>query len=66
MNDEPLSIEQIQDGLSDRRLYVVAEATGLSYPTLQKLARGDNANYTRDTLAKVSTYLKTNNQANEI
>lgn len=52
-----LTLLQIKDGLKDKRLYIVAKSTGLSYPTLKKLADGEDANYTRETLQKVSQYI---------
>lgn len=53
-----LTAEQIQGGLKDKRLYRVAEATGLSYPTVKKLAEGKELNYTIDTLKAISRYIK--------
>ena len=53
-----MSLEQIQAGLTDRRLYIVADATGLSYPTVNKLAKGDIENYSLDTIRRVTAYLK--------
>lgn len=54
---EILSIEQIKKGLKDRRLYVVAKRTGLSYPTIKKLADGGSFNCNIKTLIAVSNYL---------
>lgn len=56
MNDI-LTPQQIKEGLKDKRLHVVAESTGLSYPTLKKLADGEGANHTIETLQKVSQYI---------
>jgi len=53
-----LSLEEIQELLQDKKLYTVAEVTGLSYPTLKKLNDGKAENYTFKTLRKVTDYLK--------
>lgn len=59
MNDSDiLSTGQIQDALKDKRLYMVAKATGLSYPTIKKLADGKELNYTVDTLKAISKYVR--------
>ncbi|RTL05706.1 hypothetical protein EKK58_07385 [Candidatus Dependentiae bacterium] len=55
-----LSLEQIKKGLKDKRLQVVADRTGLSYPTLKSLADGKTQNYTTETLKTVSNYLNGN------
>jgi hypothetical protein len=55
-----LSQEQIVRGLKDRRLYAVADATNISYPTLQMLAKGLDKNYTIHTLYAVSEYIRDN------
>jgi|DEB0MinimDraft_4_1074332.scaffolds.fasta_scaffold13579_9 DNA-binding Xre family transcriptional regulator len=57
-NNNLLSLQEIQDLLQDKKLYVITKATGLSYPTLKKLADGKPENYTSRTLSKVSDYLK--------
>lgn len=55
--DDILSLEQIEHGLKDKRLYRVSDETHISYPTLQKLAQGVKGNYTLHTLAAVSQYI---------
>jgi DNA-binding Xre family transcriptional regulator len=55
-----LSFAEIKEGLKDKRLYVVAEETSLSYPTLKKLADGEESNCTIDTLRTISDYLNNN------
>lgn len=57
MATEIMSLDDIKKGLEDRRLLKVSEITGLSYPTLKKLANGDDANYTLATIIAVSEYL---------
>lgn len=54
-----LSIEKIREKLKDRRLTVIAKATGLSYPTVLTVSRGDK-NVTYKTLKLVSDYLCNN------
>ena len=53
-----LTLEEIKEALADKRLYKVAEATGLSYPTLKKMADGEQANYTLATIYAVSAYIQ--------
>ena len=57
-DNDILSIGQIKEALKDKRLYVVAESTGLSYPTIKKLADGKELNYTVDTLKAISKYVR--------
>jgi len=57
VDNQLLSLTDIQNGLGDKKLYVVSRATGLSYPTLKKLADGEPGNYTMGTLRKVSEYI---------
>ena len=52
-----LSLEEIKEALVDQRLLLVADATGLSYPTVNKLATGDVKNYSLATVQAVSDYL---------
>ena len=54
---EIMTLQQIQDALKDRRLYVVAKETGLTYPTIKKMADGKELNYTLNTIKAVSKYL---------
>lgn len=57
-----LNLEQIKLHLVDKRLYKVAEITGLSYPTLKKMADGEDANYTMATIKAVSKYISESHQ----
>ncbi len=57
MYDNIMNLKQIQEGLKDRRLYAVKQATGISYPTLKKLSDGVVSNYTIGTLSVVSKYI---------
>lgn len=53
-----LSLKEIAEGLKDKRLYVVAKKINVSYPTLKKFLDKKTHNFTIDTLAAVSKYLK--------
>lgn len=55
---ELLSLEKIQLLLKDKRLYVISKATGLSFPTLKKMADGKKENYTYNTIKAISDYLR--------
>jgi len=50
-----LSIAEIRDLLADRRLTIVAEKSGLSYPTVKRVADGEEG-ITLATLRKLSAY----------
>lgn len=58
LNDNILPLEEIQKALEDKRLYKVAKTSGLSYPTLRKLAKGEDLNYTLGTLKAASDYIR--------
>lgn len=53
-----LSIAEIRDRLADRRLTIVAERSGLSYPTVKRVADGEEG-ITLATLRKLSAYFTT-------
>ena len=54
-----MTIEQVRDALKDRRIGVVAEACGLSYPTVKAIADGQFvAKY--ETVKVLSDYLSRN------
>lgn len=55
---EFLSTKEIAEGLTDKKLYVVARTIGVSYPTLKKFLDGKHHNFTVDTLTKVSNYVR--------
>jgi len=52
-----LSLSEIQEKLKDRKLVIVAEATGLSYGTVLNITKPD-ANPTINVMQKISDYLK--------
>ena len=52
-----LTLQQIRDRLADRRLQVVAQATGINHQTLWRI-RDDGGNPTHETLKKLSIYFE--------
>jgi transcriptional regulator with XRE-family HTH domain len=57
-----LKLEDIRKRLEDRRLNMVADATGLHYNTVRNIAAGENTNPTYEVLKALSDYL-TNGEA---
>lgn len=53
-----MSIHHISKQLSDKKLYTVAKITGLSYPTLKKMADCKDLNYTKGSLKAVTKYIR--------
>lgn len=53
-----LSLEEIRERLQDRRLRVIAEKTGLSYPTVLNVRDNIRSNPTYEVLKKISEYLE--------
>ena len=60
MNDttQVMTLDELKQGLADRRLYVVAERIGISYMTLKKLYDGVDKDYRLSTLKAVTAYLR--------
>ncbi len=56
-----LPLSTIRELLRDRRLTVVAEKSGLTHPTVKRIADGDEA-ISVTTWRKLSDYLKTVDQ----
>lgn len=54
-------LDEVQKALRDRRLDIVAAATGLSRQTIADIRDGANRNPTLATLQKLIDYLKTTN-----
>ena len=52
-----LDLEEIKKRLKGARLLRVADETGLSYPTVNKLATGEVENYSFKTIRLMSEYL---------
>lgn len=58
MNDtKAMSMEEVREGLSDRKLKQVARETGLTYHTVLEVANGKRANPTYDTYIALVKYL---------
>lgn len=55
-----LSQEQLMKGLKDRQLYKVSKETNVSYPTLKRIANGEEGNYQLHTLYAISEYVRAN------
>lgn len=53
-----LTIEEIRQRLSDRRLSKVAKETGLSTQTLWRIRQSEKVNITYDTATKLSQYFE--------
>lgn len=56
--ENTMSLDEIRKGLQDRRLSIVAEATGLHYNTVRAISVGENTNPTHETMRLLSDYLK--------
>lgn len=55
-----LTLTEVQTALQDRRLPAVAAATGLAYDTVRRVANGDVAAVSYDTVKRLSDYLEGN------
>lgn len=53
-----LTIDQVKAALQDRRIDLVASASGVGYSTVRDIRSGANTNPTYETLAKLSAYLQ--------
>jgi transcriptional regulator with XRE-family HTH domain len=53
-----LTLEEIKERLADRRLDIVAEATGLHVNSIARIRSGANANPKHSTLVALSNYLE--------
>ena len=53
-----LTIEEVSRRLGDRNLKKVSENTGISYPTVWKIANNQAGNVGYDTVRKLSDYLE--------
>jgi hypothetical protein len=57
MTKQLLTVDEIRDALKDRRISVVADATGLTYPTIKRLADGLDVDFSMKTIQKISDYI---------
>lgn len=53
-----MTVEQIKSALQDRRLQIVADATGMHYNTLKYIRDGVSTDLKHETVAKLSIYLE--------
>lgn len=53
-----LTIEEVSRRLEDRNLKKVSLSTGISYPTVWKIANGQAGNVGYETVRKLSEYLE--------
>lgn len=53
-----MTIEQIIEALRDRKLTVVAAASGLSYDTVWRVASGNSRAVSYETIRKLSDYIQ--------
>lgn len=53
-----MNLRQVQEALKDRRLTVVAEATGLHYDTVWRVASGRVTAPSYDVVERLSHYLE--------
>lgn len=53
-----LTLQQIQDKLKDRRLRVIAQDIGVSYPTLLSIAQGKSKNPSYRIVQLICEYLE--------
>ena len=59
-----LTIEEIRNKLLDRRLQMVADATGIHYATIQAIRNGRVTNPSYETVRLLSEYLEERNEKN--
>jgi transcriptional regulator with XRE-family HTH domain len=52
-----MTIDEIREALRDRKLTLVAQATGLHENTIYRIASGRNQNPSYDTIRKLVEYL---------
>jgi transcriptional regulator with XRE-family HTH domain len=53
-----MTLEQIRQALQDRKLTVIADATGLHYNTVIAIKRGEQINPSYETLQKLAAYFE--------
>lgn len=60
-----IEIEDIRKGLAGCKIYSVAKATDLSYPTIQTFINGSRSNFTLKTIQKLAEYVKGENHVKQ-
>ena len=53
-----LTLREIKEFLKDKKLPLICDATGLTFPTVKKLYDGKKTNYELETLQKISKYIR--------
>lgn len=53
-----MTLEQVKEGLRDRKLRVVAEATGLAYDTVWRVKSGKTEAVSYEVIKRISDYLE--------
>jgi transcriptional regulator with XRE-family HTH domain len=56
-----MKLEDIRGLLQDRRISIVAEATGIHFNTIREIRDNENANPTYRVMTKLADYLDSNN-----
>jgi transcriptional regulator with XRE-family HTH domain len=56
-----MKLEEIRELLKDRRVSMIAEATGIHFNTIREIRDNENANPTYKVMTKLTDYLESNN-----
>jgi hypothetical protein len=56
-----MKLEDIRGLLKDRRVSMIAEATGIHFNTIREIRDNENANPTYKVMTKLTDYLESNN-----
>lgn len=56
-----MKLEDIRGLLKDRRVSIIAEATGIHFNTIREIRDNENANPTYRVMTKLTDYLESNN-----
>jgi hypothetical protein len=56
-----MKLEDIRGLLQDRRVSMIAEATGIHFNTIREIRDNENANPTYKVMMKLTDYLESNN-----
>jgi len=56
-----MKLEEIRELLKDRRVSMIAEATGIHFNTIREIRDNKNANPTYKVMTKLTDYLESNN-----
>jgi hypothetical protein len=56
-----MKLDEIRELLKDRRVSMIAEATGIHFNTIREIRDNENANPTYKVMTKLTDYLESNN-----